>query len=500
MEVFKLIAETNNWKVICPEVALGILALAVLMLGVFIPRNNSSIAARVSIIGQLAILAGVIYFKTPYGDKYFGGLLYIGSLTQIMRIFFIIASLLVSYLAYIYFEKNKQLARMEFFHIVLITTAALMLFVESNHFVLLFVSLETATVGLLVLVSYCKTSSFSLEAGLKYLVMAALSSSILLFGIVLLYGVAGNPLLDNATTDPLNFSELANFIEANSHNLLVKLGVVLVISGIAFKMGVFPFQIWIPDVYQGAPTPVTAFLAVSSKAAAFFVLIHLISKPFAAMHWLVMPLLASVAVITILFANIAALPQTNVKRLMGLSGISHAGYLLIGVIASYPVSWAIGAIVFYLFTYLLSSFAVFSVMTYASGINDEDQQMEHYENFSKNNPFLGKVLLVGLGSLAGIPPLAGFIGKLLIFIAAYQAGLYTLLAVAILGVVISIYYYFGWMRDAFFYMWKDVETKTILPAKPVIALNLVHRIVLGVIIGFTLILGVFQGAIGKLIF
>jgi NADH-quinone oxidoreductase subunit N len=148
--------------------------------------------------------------------------------------------------------------------------------------------------------------------------------------------------------------------------------------------------------------------------------------------------------------NLSALTQRNTKRLMGLSGISHAGYLLIGVIASMSVDWAAGAVWFYLFTYLLASMAVFGVMAYLAGADDADQEIEHYERLAKDRPFLGAVLAAGVGSLAGIPPLAGFMGKLMLFIAAFQAQLYWLLAVAIIGVVLSIYYYFGWIKAAFF--------------------------------------------------
>ena len=224
---------------------------------------------------------------------------------------------------------------------------------------------------------------------------------------------------------------------------------MLVLSGVAFKIGAVPFQIWIPDVYQGAPTPVTAFLAVASKAAGFAALL-IFAQVFEAYREIVIPLLSVLAAATIIFGNLGALTQHNVKRLMGLSGISHAGYLLLGVVAAYSIPQAIDAIYFYLVVYLCASFAVFGVMTHLAGKNDADQELDHYANLAKEHPFLGAVLAIGLGSLAGIPPLAGFIGKLLIFVAAYKAGLYWLLAVAITGVVLSIYYYFSWIKAAYF--------------------------------------------------
>lgn len=238
-------------------------------------------------------------------------------------------------------------------------------------------------------------------------------------------------------------------------------------------------------------------MAVSSKAAGIIVLLNLLQGPFLPLQATLVPLLTLVAGLTILFGNITALPQSNVKRLIGLSGVSHAGFLLMGVIASFYVTWAIAGVVFYLFTYLLGSFAVFAVMTHKTEDNDADQELEQYENFAKTNPFLGSTLLVGLGSLAGIPPLAGFIGKLFIFIAAFQAKLYILLAIAIVGVVISIYYYFGWIREAFFFMWSGSEKIKESAPVAIIQLSRIHKIVIGLIVAFTLLLGVYQGIFGQ---
>jgi len=163
------------------------------------------------------------------------------------------------------------------------------------------------------------------------------------------------------------------------------------------------------------------------------------------------PVLSVIAGATILFGNIAAVTQSNVKRLMGLSGIAHAGYLLLGVIAVMRgVDWAVYAVLFYLVAYLLASFAVFGVMSLTASADDANQELDHYVNYSRKRPFLSGVLAVGLGSLAGIPPLGGFIGKLFLFVAAYQAGLYGLLGIAVAGVAISIYYYFGWIRECYF--------------------------------------------------
>jgi NADH-quinone oxidoreductase subunit N len=385
--------------------------------------------------------------------------------------------------------------RVEFHHIVIVVTGALMLLVQSNHFVMLFVALETVTVGFYILVSYFRSSAASLEAGLKYLILGALSSSLLLFGIALLYGVAGNPFLPGHTANGMQYAALAQFLRENPHNFLAGIGIVLVLAGVAFKIGAFPFQIWIPDVYQGAPTPVTAFLAVASKAAGFAVLLGLTTRVFPAYLWLVTPVLIAMAMATILFGNLAALTQHNVKRLIGLSGVSHAGFLLLGVAAAPAAPLAIGAIYFYLLAYLLASFAVFGVMAHLAGPDDADQELEHYAGLAKENPFLGGVLAVGLGSLAGIPPLAGFLGKLFIFIAAFQAGFRWPLLVAIGGVVISIYYYFGWIKAAYFESWKPSASEASAPVRTPVSLAL--GLTLGALALITVVLGFYQGPLGQ---
>ncbi|HCR36776.1 MAG TPA: NADH-quinone oxidoreductase subunit N, partial [Opitutae bacterium] len=306
------------------------------------------------------------------------------------------------------------------------------------------------------------------------------------------------PALIGHAEDAFNFAELEHFIIAHPDNLWIHIGAVLVLCGIAFKIGAVPFQIWVPDVYQGAPTPVTAFLAVASKAAGFVVLLNLIKGPFAPLAPVLIPLLSAIAAVTILFGNIAALTQRNTKRLMGLSGIAHAGYLLVGVVASFRVEWAAGAVIFYLFTYLLGSFAVFGVMALQRPEEDMWQTLDDYENLRKKQPYLATILTIGIGSLAGIPPLVGFIGKFLLFVAAYQAGLYNLLGVAIIGVVISIYYYFGWIRSAYFRSWDLTPEEEAAAAE--LKVGVTHRLVLGIVAFATVALGFYQATLSVHLF
>ncbi len=488
------IAAGNDWGAIWPEISLGCLALALLILEIVLPRKSHGRIPALAIAGQVAILVvlGLTFCGGGPDREIFNGLLRHSTGGQVMRVFFLVSSIFACVLGQVTLARQTA-PRVEFNTIILTVSAALMLLVQSNHFLMLFVSLETVTVGFYILVSYFRTSSLTLEAGLKYLIMGALSSGLLLFGIALLYGVAGNRLLPGHTAESLRYGPLAAFLAANPHNYVASIGIVLVLSGIAFKIGAFPFQIWIPDVYQGAPTPVTALLAVASKGAGFVVLLTLVRTVLAPYAWLVVPALSGMAAATILFGNLAALTQHNVKRLIGLSGVSHAGFLLMGVVAAASTPLAVGAVYFYLFAYLLASFAVFGVMAHLAGANDADQETSDYAGLAKDNPFLGAVLAVGLGSLAGIPPLAGFVGKFLVFVAAFRAGLYGLLAVAIAGVVISIYYYFGWIKAAYFA--PDSPPAGDRPARTPV--GLAAKLMLGGFALASVILGLYQGPIGR---
>jgi NADH-quinone oxidoreductase subunit N len=370
LEAVKLAAADNTWTAILPELVLGCLALVLLVLETVLPKKHHTLVPDVAIAGLFGALVGhfIGWDSRWIGTDTFNGLLHHSAGGQVMRAFFLLAALLTCLLGRVSLAK-QLLPRIEFFHIVLVVTGAMMLLAQSNHFVMLFVALETLTIGLYILVSYFRTNPASLEAGLKYLVMGALSSGMLLFGIVLLYGAAGNPALPGHTSEGMRYGLLANFLAANPHHFLSGIGIALVLAGVAFKIGAFPFQIWVPDVYQGAPTPVTAFLAVASKAAGFAVLLSLCGAngAFAAYDWLTVPALTAMAAATILFGNIAALTQHNVKRLIGLSGVSHAGFLLLGVVAARQSTLATGAVYFYLFAYLIASFAVFGVMTHLAG-------------------------------------------------------------------------------------------------------------------------------------
>ena len=501
--IYSVFAQDNPWNLLIPEISMVVLALFLLMYDLFLKEEKNH-SGSIAIIGQLLLL---ILMALGVGRHepgiHFGGLIKATNISEFGRFFFLGSSILTSILACTYLRR-RNLAWTEFHHLTIIIAAALMLLLQSHHFVTLFVALETATVGFYVLVSYCRHNPLSLEAGLKYLILGALSSTLLLFGSVLVYGAVG---AGTNGLDAMNYSNIAGFVSFNQDSTLIRVGLLLIMAGLLFKIGAIPFQVWIPDVYQGAPTPVTAYLSVASKAAGLLVLLQLLIGPFEALQGFVTPLLSVVAVITIFFGNMSALSQRNVKRMMGLSGVAHAGYMLIGILAAFHVQeMATKALFFYLGTYLLASYAVFGVMTWHAGADDADQDLRSYIDFGEKQPVLTFVLVIGLASLAGIPPLAGFIGKMLLFMATWKAGivagtslLHILLLFAVVGVAISIYYYFGWIQEATFYFWKlkeeDEKKQKELEAKYPKSLSAGFLYTLAFLTILSVVIGFYQGLI-----
>jgi NADH-quinone oxidoreductase subunit N len=294
-----------------------------------------------------------------------------------------------------------------------------------------------------VLTSFQRGRLTSLEAGVKYLILGALSSAFMVYGIALVWG----------TTGKLNFNELALVAGQFAGNKIFLLGVMLVLVGLGFKIAAFPFQIWVPDVYQGAPTPTTAFLAIGSKAAGFVLLLRFLFAAIPEVTAHGANLLIIISGVTILYGNLCAVPQRNLKRLLGYSSIAHAGYLLLGVAALSASGQA--AVLFYLGGYLFTVLGAFTVICLVMR-QAEAEEISALAGLNQRSPLLATTMTLAMVSLAGIPPLAGFFGKFLLLKAVIQQaqttgnhGYYCLAFTALAGVVISLYYYFGVIRTIY---------------------------------------------------
>src|SRR6476660_6936940 len=327
-----------------------------------------------------------------------------------------------------------------------------------------FVALELVTVSFYVLVSFTRRNPTTLEAGTKYLVLSALSTAFLVYGIAWIFGATGQTNLYRLT------AALAN---AGADSGAALLGIVFVLVALGFKIAAVPFQIWVPDVYQGAPTPVTAYLSVGSKAAGFVVLIRVL-QPFMNLPQ-IQRLILVIALLTLIYGNLAALPQTNLKRLLAYSSIAHAGYLLIGV-----VCFDVRAITFYLVAYLLMTLLSFAVLTIVA--QQTGDEISDFDGLAKRSPFLAFAMLIGMISLAGLPFTAGFLGKFYIFYAAVLQRQIALVVVGVITVGCGFYYYLKVVRAMY---WQS-DSKT-----DAISVNGLSRVAISALIVATIWLGVY---------
>jgi NADH-quinone oxidoreductase subunit N len=316
----------------------------------------------------------------------------------------------------------------EFFTLPLFTCAGLMWMASAIDFVLIFVSLELVTISFYVLVGFTRRNPASLEAAVKYLVLSAVATGFLVYGITWIFGATGETNLQRIA---------AVFSRSGLEQNAALFGGVLVIVALGFKIAAVPFHIWVADVYQGAPTPVTAYLSVGSKAAGFIVLLRVL-EPFVILPRM-RAVLVAIAVLSLIYGNLAALPQTNVKRLLAYSSIAHAGYLLVAV-----VSFSGRAVAFYLVAYLLMTLLSFAVLVLVS--QGGGDQLENFAGLSQRSPFLAFAMLVAMASLAGVPFTAGFLGKFLVFDAAVSGHHFGLVVVAVITVGAGFYYYFKVVR------------------------------------------------------
>ncbi len=311
--------------------------------------------------------------------------------------------------------------------LLLAASLGMMVLVSSRELVTMYVGLETSAVGLYGLAALAKKDVLSLEAGIKYLVIGALSSGLLLYGLALVYVATGTTVLDGIRG-----------ALAHASGPLPAAGIVLVLLGVGFKITMVPMHVWTPDVYQGAPTPVSAFISVVSKSAGFVFAVRLFSFAFAGMRHAWEPFFVAGAVLTMTVGNLAAIPQSSAKRLLAYSSISQAGYLLVGFVGN--PSAGTSAVLFYLFVYALANIAAFSSIIAFSTATGSDR-LDDYAGLARRSPLLALVFTFSLLSLAGIPPLGGFIGKLYLFSAAMERGYLWLVVVAALNSVVSLYYY-----------------------------------------------------------
>src|SRR5216110_4038737 len=457
------------------EIAVLVLGMAMLLAEAFATKIDKRVLAFVAIAGLALVLVASFFVapRAPTGQATgFWSFYTADRLSMFFKQFSLLTTIFVLILMIDYAPVVRssfpgatlQAGLGEFFALPIFTCVGLMYLVSAIDFVFIFVSLELVTISFYVLVSFTRRNPLTLEAGAKYLVLSALSTAFLVYGIAWIFGVTGQTNLQRIA------DALANPATDRSAALL---GMVLVLVALGFKIAAVPFQLWVPDVYQGAPTPVTAYLSVGSKAAGFVVLLRVL-QPFLALPQ-TQGLIVAIALLTLLYGNLAALPQTNLKRLLAYSSIAHAGYLLIGV-----VCFDASAIGFYLVAYLLMtllSFAVLIIVAQQTG-----EQIADFDGLAKRSPFLAFAMLVGMVSLAGMPFTAGFLGKFCIFYAAILQHQTALVVVGVITVGCGFYYYLKVVRAMYW------ESSAKLDKIPISALS---RFAMSVLIVAIIGLGVY---------
>jgi NADH-quinone oxidoreductase subunit N len=432
VEEAKLNPEVNLY-LLTPEITMVVFACLVILVDIVLRGGARRATLAVALVGiAVAAVAAVSLVGENTISLY--GTLVVDDYAIFFKLVFLLAAALVALAAMPFLERNPG-REGEFFAVMMLSTTGMMLMASTRELISIYLALELTSISLYVLAGLAKRDRKSSEAALKYMLLGALASAVLLYGMALLYGLSGT-------------TELAGIAEAvalgTSPALLLAMS--LVAAGFGFKVAAVPFQMWAPDVYEGAPTPVTAFLSVASKAAGFAVLIRVFTVAFDDIQLQWTALFAVLAALTMIVGNVVAVVQRNIKRMLAYSSIGHAGYLLLGVAAA-TIS-GLSSVLFYLLAYTVTNVAAFTVVVICSRAVPDDS-IEGYAGLHRRAPLLSLAMAVSLLSLAGLPPMVGFFAKLYLFAAAYQAGLGWLVVLGLLMSAISLYYYTWVIRQMY---------------------------------------------------
>jgi NADH-quinone oxidoreductase subunit N len=462
---------TIDLRPLLPLVLLSAGAIGIMLTIAFV--RHYTLIAILAGIGLIASFYAVLFQDTSYSQA--ASLLTVDDFTRFYWALVLLAALAVVSLSCGYF-KNRGKQQEEYFLLLLLATLGSMVLTASSHFVSFFLGLEILSVSLYALIAYTRTNERSVEAGAKYLILAAASAAFLLFGMALIY----------AETGTMEFSSLADKVIASGIDKpLMLAGLALMVVGIGFKLAVAPFHLWTPDVYEGAPAPVTAFVATVSKGAMVALLLRFFSQiPIHNRNSLVL-IFSLIAVLSMFMGNWLALLQKNVKRILAYSSITHLGYILVAFLAG--DRFALSAVTFYLTAYIVTTLGAFGVVTVLSNPTKEADDLEDYRGLGWRHPWLAGVLTATLFSLAGIPLTAGFVGKFYIVTAGVGSALWLLVTMLIINSAIGLYYY---LRIVVAIYSQTIEGKSSTGA-PVAAISFSAGIGLAVLTMLLLWLGIY---------
>src|SRR5215203_4540263 len=457
----------SDFYYILPEIVLTAGALVLLVVDVLLPKGSRALT-WVTMGVLLATALSLVPFRHT-DVEVSNGLIAVDQFALFFKVIFLIAAAMTVLMSVRYLAIEGA-SPGEYYFLILCSTLGMMIMAGAIDLITSFIGLETMAVSFYILAGFIKPNQRSNEAAVKYFLLGAFSLGILLYGMSLLYGLSGST----------NMRAMAAVFAGQGRNLLLVLAVILVVSGMAFKIAAVPFHMWAPDVYEGAPTPITAFLSVGSKAASFAMLlrIFMVAVPSMNADWRL--LFEVLAIVTMTIGNLAALTQTNLKRMLAYSSIAHAGYLLIGVVAYTPRG--IAAMLIYLLIYAfmqLGAFAIIIMMRRSDVVGDD---LKDLSGLHFRHPFAAFAMLLFMLSLGGVPPTAGFMGKFWLFSAAIEAGYVWLAVIGVLNSAVSLYYY---IRIVVFMYLKKETSGSEPTVSPALALTL------GIAVAATLLLGVY---------
>ena len=430
----------ENLELVFPEIFISLSIMFLLIVGVF-KKDSSKLIQNISLI--VLLITAVMTFNETLGIKeviLFNGSIIIDYLSSFMKIITLVSAFSVLVISSNYL-KSLKIFKIEYSILILSSVLGMMIMISSNDLIVFYMGLELQSLALYVLATFNRDQIKSSEAGLKYFVLSALSSGLLLYGCSLIYGFTGST----------NFDVIAN--QLNSSEYAITFGIVFILVGLAFKISAVPFHMWAPDVYEGSPTSVTLFFTMVPKIAALTVFIRFLYVPFLNLidQWQMILVFLSIA--SMVFGAVAAIGQTNLKRLVAYSSIGHVGYVLAGLATG--TNEGIQSSIIYITIYILMNLGLFSVLLMMKRNNVYYENIEDLSGLSKNHPLLSLSLLIILFSLAGIPPLAGFFAKFYIFKSVLEQSMFFLAIVGLLSTVIAAFYYLRLIKIMYFDKEKD---------------------------------------------
>jgi NADH-quinone oxidoreductase subunit N len=432
---------TVDMTLLLPVIIPGTAAVILFLFSAFVPSRRLALTLAIASLAAGAFSTGA----WSGSQTLFSGMLHLDPFARISALFCFVISGVAALAAPSYFKRMNLEFGEEYYALLLAATAGMVVMVAANDLMVLFVNLELVSIATYIMCGMNRNSPKSTESALKYFVTGAAAAAFMLFGIALVYGVTGS-------TDMANIAALihAGSTAEGAATPLLPLALILIAIGFFFKLGTFPFHAWLPDVYEGAPTPTTGFMAAAVRTVAGIALIRLVVNLFEPAMTGFTPIIWWIAVITMTIGNVGAIRQNNVKRMLGYSSVAHAGYLLIGFVAlSSSNLLGAEAILYYLISYALMSLGIFIFAGQVEGIGETDLSFDSYRGLGLRQPFVGLLASILLLSLTGIPPFAGFWGKFSLFSAALHNGYVGLAVIGALNSVVSAYYYFRLMVNMY---------------------------------------------------